>query len=238
MWQSRSQRTYCPHIPLTVIMDVAMSRLPTPGADGGTWGTILNDFLSVEHNADGTLKSGGSLAAKADDSAVVHNTGAETVAGIKTFSSSPVVPTPSGSTGAANKTYVDTTAVIKTGDNLGALTNAASTNGFLTVNLNYTATGSTPDALAFYYNGVRTGYHNEKGELRSRAAADNSTPFRVQQRSTNQTANLTEWAQADNTPLAYVGPTGIINAPNIDRKVSYGASQPTNPSVGDLWIQP
>jgi len=32
------------------------------------------------------------LAAKAADSAVVHNTGAETVAGIKTFSSSPVVP--------------------------------------------------------------------------------------------------------------------------------------------------
>jgi hypothetical protein len=35
-----------------------------------------------------------SLAAKAADSAVVHNTGTETVAGIKTFSSAPVVPTP------------------------------------------------------------------------------------------------------------------------------------------------
>lgn len=32
------------------------------------------------------------LAAKATDSAVVHNTGAETVAGVKTFSSAPVVP--------------------------------------------------------------------------------------------------------------------------------------------------
>lgn len=38
------------------------------------------------------------LSAKATDTAVVHNTGAETVAGIKTFSSSPVVPTP-GSAG-------------------------------------------------------------------------------------------------------------------------------------------
>jgi hypothetical protein len=218
-----------------------MSRLPTPGADNGTWGSILNDFLSVEHNADGTLKSGGSLGAKANDATVVHNTGAETVAGVKTFSSSPIVPTPSGSTDATNKTYVDTAvsgAVVKTGDNLGTLTSPTSTNGFLTVNLNYAATGSTPDALAFYYNGVRTGYHNEKGELRSRAAADNSTPFRVQQRSTGQTANLTEWTQSDNTPLAYVGPTGIISAPNIDRKVSYGASQPTDPSVGDLWVQP
>ncbi|HUD20496.1 MAG TPA: glycosyl hydrolase family 28-related protein [Candidatus Saccharimonadales bacterium] len=33
-----------------------MSRLPTPGGDSGTWGTILNDYLSIEHNADGTLK--------------------------------------------------------------------------------------------------------------------------------------------------------------------------------------
>lgn len=33
-----------------------MSRLPTPGRDDGTWGDILNDFLSVEHKADGTLK--------------------------------------------------------------------------------------------------------------------------------------------------------------------------------------
>lgn len=33
-----------------------MSRLPTPGGDNGTWGSILNDFLAVEHNADGSLK--------------------------------------------------------------------------------------------------------------------------------------------------------------------------------------
>ncbi len=34
-----------------------MSRLPTPGSDNGTWGTILNDFLGVSHAADGTLSS-------------------------------------------------------------------------------------------------------------------------------------------------------------------------------------
>ena|GEM_PF-6747973 len=34
-----------------------MSRLPTPGSDDGTWGDILNDFLSVEHNSDGRLKN-------------------------------------------------------------------------------------------------------------------------------------------------------------------------------------
>jgi len=34
-----------------------MSRLPTPGADDGNWGTILNDFLVQAHNPDGTLKA-------------------------------------------------------------------------------------------------------------------------------------------------------------------------------------
>jgi hypothetical protein len=30
-------------------------RLPIPGSDDGTWGNILNGFLEVSHNADGTL---------------------------------------------------------------------------------------------------------------------------------------------------------------------------------------
>jgi lysophospholipase L1-like esterase len=40
------------------------NRLPTPGSDSGSWGSILNDFLHVEHEDDGTLKirSDGSIA--------------------------------------------------------------------------------------------------------------------------------------------------------------------------------
>jgi hypothetical protein len=34
-----------------------MARLPTPGGDDGAWGDILNDFLDVAHNPDGTLTS-------------------------------------------------------------------------------------------------------------------------------------------------------------------------------------
>lgn len=33
-----------------------MARLPTVGGDTGTWGTVLNDYLLVGHNADGTPK--------------------------------------------------------------------------------------------------------------------------------------------------------------------------------------
>lgn len=47
------------------------------------------------------------IAAKAADSSVVHITGAETIAGVKTFSSSPIVPTPTTSSQAATKSYVD-----------------------------------------------------------------------------------------------------------------------------------
>lgn len=39
-----------------------MARLPEPGGDDGTWGDILNQYLSIEHNPDGTLKNTGTLA--------------------------------------------------------------------------------------------------------------------------------------------------------------------------------
>jgi hypothetical protein len=87
-----------------------MARLPAPGADDGTWGDVLNGFLVVAHNPDGTLSNTGTLAGKADNSAVIHNTGAETVAGAKAFNASPTVPTPTLASQAANKSYVDSVA--------------------------------------------------------------------------------------------------------------------------------
>jgi Major tropism determinant N-terminal domain len=41
-----------------------VSRLPTPGGDNGDWGQILNDYLAVEHNTDGTLKKAAEIATK------------------------------------------------------------------------------------------------------------------------------------------------------------------------------
>ena len=34
-----------------------MTRLPQPGSDDGTWGSILNSFLAQVHSSDGTLKA-------------------------------------------------------------------------------------------------------------------------------------------------------------------------------------
>jgi hypothetical protein len=47
------------------------------------------------------------LELKANESQVVHLTGSETIAGTKTFSSSPLVPTPTTDSAAATKAYVD-----------------------------------------------------------------------------------------------------------------------------------
>jgi len=66
-----------------------MARLPTPGGDDGNWGTILNEFLEAEHNADGThnmasaglvteivntvAESGTELTLPAPSTATLHN---------------------------------------------------------------------------------------------------------------------------------------------------------------------
>jgi hypothetical protein len=47
------------------------------------------------------------VSAKADNTAVVHTSGTEAVAGVKQFSASPTVPTPSSASDVANKSYVD-----------------------------------------------------------------------------------------------------------------------------------
>lgn len=72
-----------------------MARLPIPGKDAGSWGNILNEFLSVELNSDGTLKSGGSLGAYAP----LHN---------PSFTGTVNVPAPTSATSAVTKQYVDT----------------------------------------------------------------------------------------------------------------------------------
>lgn len=60
-----------------------MARLPEPGEDKGTWGDILNAFLSVEHNDDGTLKDSGTLAGKED--ALPSGSTGQYLRGDKTF---------------------------------------------------------------------------------------------------------------------------------------------------------
>lgn len=46
-----------------------MPRLPVPGADEGSWGDVLNDFLLASHNSDGSLKAASVAATGAEQAA-------------------------------------------------------------------------------------------------------------------------------------------------------------------------
>ncbi|GAA3136731.1 hypothetical protein GCM10010466_29440 [Planomonospora alba] len=131
------------------------------------------------------------------------------------------------------------------GGNLVTLTNNALTNGFQRTNLNYTATGSTPDAFAFYYNGARTGYFNEYGELRARPGSVNTVAFRTQAHANGSNVDIFQVTSSDNATV-YLGVsqtdadfgvdvnvdgnvtvTGNVDAANLPPSISSGASLPS-----------
>jgi hypothetical protein len=63
-------------------------RLPVVGSDDGAWGTVLNGFLGVAHNSDGTLASSAVTAAGAE---MTTNKGA--ASGYAPLDGSSLVPT-------------------------------------------------------------------------------------------------------------------------------------------------
>lgn len=79
------------------------------------------------------------LATKADDSAVVHLDGTETITGTKTFASAPTVPAPTGSGQVANKSYVDESVA-----NVGAGNYLPTTGGTVTGPITLPANPSAP----------------------------------------------------------------------------------------------
>ncbi len=87
-----------------------MARLPIPGSDNGTWGTLLNDYLSQAHNSDGTLKVGSTSGTGAEQTA---NKGAAN--GYASLDSGGKVPTaqlPTSATGVQSLTAADATITI------------------------------------------------------------------------------------------------------------------------------
>ncbi|HEV2412739.1 MAG TPA: hypothetical protein VGS28_02955 [Candidatus Saccharimonadales bacterium] len=73
-----------------------MARLPIPGSDSGTWGAILNGFLQVSHNSDGTLQPSSLSSAGAE---MTSNKGvANGYAALNTSSQVPLGQLPTGTT--------------------------------------------------------------------------------------------------------------------------------------------
>jgi hypothetical protein len=183
-----------------------MARLPNPGSDDGTWGNILNDFLVVAHNADGTLQNTGVLASKADDAGVVHLTGNELIAGSKTFNAAPVVPTPTLGSHAANKSYVDSLAT-------GSPTNS---HNIAVKTSSYTLTTSDEFILANAASGAIT--------ITLPTAASNSCLYTIKK--VDSSINI--------VTLATTSGQTIDGGPSAQLKVQYGSISVI--SDGSNWL--
>lgn len=79
-----------------------MSRLPVPGSDDAVWGDILNDYLSVGHNPDGTHKNSGGVTSLGATAPIISSGGATPVISITTATTGAA-----GSMSAADKTKLD-----------------------------------------------------------------------------------------------------------------------------------
>lgn len=130
------------------------------------------------------------------------------------------------------------------GGNVPTITNAALANGFQRVNLNYTATGTTPDAFTFYYNGTRTGYFNEYGELRARPQGTNTVAFRCQAHASGSTVDVMQVTSSDNLTV-YMGVSdseavfGVpVTAPNLPPAIESGSTlpSPTGYAEGSIFF--
>jgi hypothetical protein len=198
-----------------------MARLPVPGSDSGTWGSILNDFLSQTLNTDGTLKDGVVTEAKLDSSS-------------------------------QTKLNTSSDAVVKAGDNIANL--ADSSKQFIRVNIpdDGSPTGGWPDRYVNFFNGTRTGYFNEYGEVRARPGKTNTVPFRVMAHASGSSANLLEvtnsaqsttYFSVSSTQANLTVPlvsTSTVSATNIGAKVivlNLGDSIPPGTPSGTVVLR-
>ncbi len=81
-------------------------RLPNPGGDQGSWGSILNEYLEVEHNSDGSLKD---VARSADLNVKANTADLSTVATTGSYADLTNTP-PLGTAAATNATDYATAA--------------------------------------------------------------------------------------------------------------------------------
>ncbi len=115
-------------------------------------------------------------------------------------------------------------------------------------------TSGWPDRLAFYFSGIRTGYHNEYGELRARPAKNNTVALRAMGWNGASSAYVFEVTNNGQTQTYFgvsssaidvtlpissnsnITTTGTVSGSNIGAKVTTSATAPSSPAVGDVWV--
>lgn len=131
-------------------------RLPIPGGDDGTWGTVLNDFLDVSLNGDGTL----SAAAISQVSSALTPSITNSVLSSPSFTGTPTAPTASpgnNSTQLATTAYADAAATAAESasiplSSLGAANGAAKLSSSSLVLTSELGTGTASSSTVLYGN--------------------------------------------------------------------------------------
>lgn len=117
-----------------------MARLPQPGSDNGTWGNVLNDFLSQSLNPNGTLKENIVSAANIQDGALPRS-----VLAADTVARAPVLYDPS----TKGNGLMPATGTMDTGQSFTAFTNPLHAAAPLTISngvIAHTPIGSSSSA--------------------------------------------------------------------------------------------
>ena len=87
-------------------------RLPIPGSDNGHWGDILNDYLAVAHQTDGSLRT----ISQSTVTNLVSDLASKAPTNSPTFTGTVTVPNPVNNNDAAPKSYVDSIVSVGTAD--------------------------------------------------------------------------------------------------------------------------
>jgi hypothetical protein len=138
-----------------------MSRLPTVGSDNNDWGNVLNDFLSVSLDTDGTIKST-AVSTKANITDLNPKAISYIVAVL--FSNPQGFVMPETTINTATVFTVDSTGAISgTGGTVTLKADGATTptfSGFTKINDSddYLVTLNAYNLVMFYYDGVRYWY--------------------------------------------------------------------------------
>lgn len=207
---------------------------PTPGGNTNTWGQILNDALDA---LDAAVVTAQTAATNAGVAATAAANAATSAAGVSATALS-----------AANDATADAAQALDAAEN--ALDNGIqqgqtrtitdlTNDKLLRIEITDDATDSDfwPDRLAFYFDGQRTGYHNEYGEVRARPARDSTVALRALGHIDNPSTNIFEVSRYDQAnKILEVSRDAIIASVPIDASnLGYPikAVQSTAPSTTD-----
>lgn len=190
-----------------------MARLPQPGKDGGKWGNILNEFLLVDHNADGTLKASGTLSTKyTKPSAGIPETDLSTSVQTKLNSSSGGSSAP-----VTSASITDATTVGKSLLTAPDAVNARTTIGAGTSNLIIGTTSTTAKAGNYAPTKADVGLGNVDNT--TDATKPISTPVATALNAKQDTLSLTTTGTSGAATLT----SGVLNIPQYSSGSSTGA---------------